>query len=161
MVNIGDTVLVTIRSFEATLALFENNRSYLQQRLQTAGFRVLSIDDSGLSWTGSYGDLLVAVQPLTSAYALPEDIGSIVRGAAETAGYGGLGNPPELVSAQVVAVANANGQGGPQTSNEYENNLRRGLVGPGPANPNGGDDWLVWAAVGTIAAIALVSLMRR
>jgi hypothetical protein len=161
MVNIGDTVLVTIRTFEAVVALFENNRSYLQQRLQTAGFRVLSIDDSALGWTGFDGDLLVAVQPLTSAYAQPEDVGSIVRGAAETAGYGQAGFRPELVSAQVVAVANPNGQGGPQASNEYEKNLRRELVGPGPSNPDGSDDWLVWAAVGTVAAIALVSLMRR
>jgi hypothetical protein len=160
MVNVGDTVLVTIRSFEAAVALFENNRSYLQQRLQTAGFRVLSIDDSGLSWTGSYGDLLVAVQPLTSAYALPEDIGSIVRGAAETAGYGGLGNRPELVSAQVVAFANPNGQDGPQTSTEYENNLRRGPVGPGPSNPDGNSDWLIWA-VGAVAVVALISTLRR
>jgi hypothetical protein len=152
MVNIGDTVLVTIRSFEPALALFENNRNYLQQRLQTAGFRVLSIDDSGLGWTGSYGELLVAVQPLTSAYALPEDVGSIVRGAAETAGYGGLGNRPELVSAHVVDS--------PLTNTDYENNLRRPLD-TGRTPPDGSNDWLVWAVVGTVAAMVVISVMRR
>lgn len=153
MVNIGDTVLVTIRSFEGALALFENNRNYLQQRLQTAGFRVLSIDDSGLSWTGFDGDLLVAVQPLTSAYALPEDVGSIVRGAAETAGYGQMGHPPELVSALVVDS--------PSTNSGYENNLRVPLVPPGKTPTDGSNDWLVWAVVGTVAVVVVMSVMRR
>ncbi len=152
MVNIGDTVLVTIRTFEGAFALFENNRNYLQQRLQTAGFRVLSIDDSGLSWTGFDGDLLVAVQPLTSAYALPEDVGSIVRGAAETAGYGQMGHRPELVSALVVDS--------PSTNSGYENNLRVPLD-TGRTPTGGSNDWLVWAGVGTVAVMVMISVMRR
>jgi hypothetical protein len=124
MVNIGDTVLVTVRTWVPSIGLFYDEAGALQQRLQAAGFRVLNIDDSGLSSIDnfSYSELLVTVQPLTSAYARAEDIGSIVAGATEPAGYGGV----DGYSAVVIA-----------SDTGYEDNLEKRR----PKDPNEKSLW--------------------
>ena len=127
MVNIGDTVLATIRTFVPSSAAFFDQAAGLQSRLQQAGFRVLRVDDSGISWFNNYryGDLLVTLQPQSSAYGNANDVASIVAGAAYAAGYGGA----ESFSGNVIAQAG-------RASDEYKDNLDRQRP-PDNSNPLG------------------------
>lgn len=90
MVNVGDTVLVTIPTFLTGVGTYGGARTALQQRLQQAGFQVLRIDDSALSFLGAFGSrgqLLITVIPTTSAYGNVQDVAGLVAGAAYSVGY--------------------------------------------------------------------------
>lgn len=160
MVNIGDIVLATIRTWEPSREYFYNNVSALQGRLQQAGFRVLRIDDSGLGF--NYGDLLVTVIPLQSAYGSANDVASIVAGAAEAVGYGNVSE----FHGQVISQSG------------YEQNLKSpnlqspksifqhlGLDPDGDGNPNFPDlpklpSSAPWLFLGGVAVFAVLWMRR-
>lgn len=107
MVNIGDTVLVTIPTF---LPTGFGAAQRLQNRLQQAGFQVIRVNDSGLPFLGvisGRGSLLVTVVPRTSSYSNVQDVASLVAGAAYAEGY----DINAGANGQVVAFAGAGSQG--------------------------------------------------
>jgi hypothetical protein len=176
MVNIGDTVLVTVRTWEPAAQWFYNNTALLQNRLQIAGFAVDAMDDSGMSLAGaSYGDLLVTVRPLASAYANANDIASVVAGAAEAVGYGSVQSYSGQVmgyanSPDVIAYGNAVNPwtGAPYsrpTSSSYSQNLQRPSA-TRPPPPGSDNEWwkqqlgnLNSGSTLTIAAVAFVGFL--
>jgi peptidoglycan hydrolase-like protein with peptidoglycan-binding domain len=158
-VNVGDTVLVIVLATVTNLNTRSSLKSALQARLQQAGFRVLAIDDNALAaWSLSGGQVLVTVQPTTSAYAFPEDVGSIVRGAMEAVGYGsGAFSNPQLVSARVVTQGSSAAASGP--------------IAPGASGPYAAPiasaslsaaigEILPWA-LGGIAVLAILSVLKN
>ena len=154
-VQIGDTVLVQINTVccQGFLQSATAARPLLTNRLEVAGFRVVQIDDSAISSSplSRRGDLLVTVQALSSSYGRVADVGSIVRGAAEAVGYGGVvGGGPDLVSARVIARGTGAGAGQQPIYNA-----------PGvPPSSFDLSSILPWA-IGGVAVVVILSVLKN
>lgn len=125
MVNIGDIVGVTFYArFGFQLDPIAQPTSDLQARLQQAGFRVVKIDATALSAVttgltlglGGWGWVYVTLQPTSSAYGSPADVGSIVAGAAYAVGF-----EVDFSQVQSSVIAVASGTQQPATVDQYLN----------------------------------------
>lgn len=146
MVNVGDTVLVTIPTYRT--ASF-GALSALQGRLQQAGFNVLRIDDTALPWLGvlsGRGQLLITLVPTTSSYATVYDIASLVAGAAYAVGF----DINAGTSGQVIALA------GPGSQN-YQNLQNTPNVAPDLKLPSIPASWLIVGGV----TFAVILFLKR
>lgn len=99
MVNIGDIIQVVFaaRASFTDLQPVQDPATALRQRLEQSGLKVLSVDTGELgTWTSiesaitlgyaGWGNVVVVVSPLSSAFAQPQDIAGLVAGAAEAIG---------------------------------------------------------------------------
>lgn len=160
MIRRGDTVQVSIPTFLTGLNTYANARADLQRRLQQAGFSVLGIDDSALSYFGALGQrgpLIVTVVPTTADYANVNDVAGLVAGAAYSQGY-------DINAGQVGIVLAVAGTG----SDDYRDLQVRPVVAPPPGAPNGITDLLsdltsspVALAVIAAAAVILVIAAKK
>ena len=92
MVNVGDTILVTIPTYwPGLLDIGLGDPTYaLQTRLQQAGVEVVNINPGALSYWGDIGsrsDLLITVRPFSSAFGNVQDVSDLVAGVAYAVGF--------------------------------------------------------------------------
>jgi len=94
MVNIGDTVEVTIPTYWPGFfdIGFGDPTQALQNRLEQAGVGVESNNAGALhylgdSWLRSRSNLVIVVRPFSSAYGTVQDVANLVAGAAYAEGF--------------------------------------------------------------------------
>lgn|GEM_PF-5887622 len=130
MVNVGDSVVVTFnaRSSFTDFQPLQTPATALRARLEQAGLKVLSVDDSALGlWTSiettfslgyaGYGQIIVSVQPYSSAFGAVQDVAGLVAGAAQAIG---LTVDFQSVSGRIVGYANPT-QGQPSSAGYQQN----------------------------------------
>lgn len=162
VVRRGDVVLVEVK---AAYPYFTNPLAdipgALRSRLASSGFQVISIDASALSGdvftTHNWGALIVSVKPLVTDYGSPQDVASIVAGAAYASGFSVDFN---VVSGRIVETAGAGALPG-YTGNVQTVQATGGGVFDDLASMLGTSKGTLQLGALALGAVLVISLVRK